>query len=111
VSLTAVTITGTFPGASGTLCATRSGIMENGIDTIEPIPVCGVILNGTLHASDGQNPFVYDADNDTASSPVGLHTAFQIQLDGAPLDEFSAVVPYTAAGGTVDIEALRAAAL
>jgi hypothetical protein len=111
LSLTSIIITGTFEGASGTLFATRSGIMLNGVETLEPDPVAGEIVNGTLHASDGQNPFSYFADNDLASEPVGLHTTFQIQLDGAPLDEFSAVVPYTAAGGTIDLIALREQAL
>jgi hypothetical protein len=111
LSLTLLTITGTFPGDSGTMCATRSGVMVNGVDEIEPDPVCGVILNGILYASDAQNPFVYFADNDLASEPIGLHTTFQIQIDGAPLDEFSAVVPYTAAAGTIDLIALREAAL
>jgi hypothetical protein len=75
------------------------------------VPVCGVILNGSLYAQDGQSAFTYPADNDVATSPVGRYTTFQIQIDGAPLDEFSAVVPYAASAGTIDLETLRVSAL
>jgi hypothetical protein len=111
LSLTVITITGTIPGGSGTLCVTRSGILENGVDILEPEPVCGVFVNGELLAQDGQSPFTYYADNDLATTPTGLYSVFQIQVDDAPLDEFSAIVPYTASGGTIDLSVLREAAL
>lgn len=109
MALTLVTITGTIPGASGTCCATRSGVMENGVDIIEPAPVCGVFVNGVLLAQDGQSPFTYYADDDAASSPAGLHSTFQVQVDGAPLDEFSVVVSH--ATTPVDLSVLRENAL
>jgi hypothetical protein len=116
MALTELTITGTFPAdQSGACCLTRSGIMVNTTDgtttTIEPEPVCGVILAGVLYAQDGQSPFTYYADNDQDSEPVGLHSTIAIQIDGAPLDEFDTVVPYTAEDGTIDLSALREAAL
>lgn len=111
MSLTTITITGTFDGDSGQVVLTRSGVMENGTETIEPVPVLGYVLGGTLYAQDSQSPFTYEADNDPASEPPGLHTTISIQIDGAPLDEFDAVVPYDAAAGTIDINALREAAL
>lgn len=105
--LTLITITGTFETDSGTVCLTRSGVLENGTETIEPGPVCGIVLDGVLYAEDQQSPFTYFADDDTASEPDGLFTSFQIQIDGAPVDEFNAVVPHDAVGGMIDLITLR----
>jgi hypothetical protein len=113
MSLTAITITGAFPTADeespsqGTVCATRSGVLVNGTQIVEPASVCGVIVGGSLVAEDGASPFVYYADNDTGST-AGLHTSFAIQVDGV-LTAFDAVVPYNAAGGTIDLSVLLAA--
>lgn len=115
MAFTLITITGgpfTRPDgqpASGRVTALLSARMVNGATPVEPTPIYG-ILNGAgmLKDSSGLSPWTVEANDDPGTSPSSptAHYEFTIELDGAPLDTFTAIVPHTAVGGTVDLSAL-----
>jgi hypothetical protein len=112
MSFTSITVTGTFlredgTPSQGTVTAALSCAVQNGVDRVEPNPVAGVLnAAGDLVALSLQ-PFVLVANDDTGTQPANSCYTFALQIDGAPLDTFDAVVPSASPGQTVDITALE----
>jgi hypothetical protein len=112
MAFTTITITGSFTRpdgqpAQGTVTATLSEQLENGTAIIEPTPIAGVLnAAGQLKDSSGLQPFTVVANDDPATTPQGSEYQFVLELDSAPVKEFSAVVSHSAVGGTVDLSAL-----
>jgi hypothetical protein len=112
VAFTQVTITGSFirpdgQPAYGTVTATLSEPIANSGQQIDPTPVTGVLVAGQLKDDTTELPFVLEANDDPGTTPAGSSYRFVIELDSAPVDEFAAIVPHTAPGATIDLEALR----
>lgn len=116
MAFTLITITanevrpdGTVP--IGTVTATLSQALTNGTQLIEPTPVVGD-LNASGHLVNQSGlAFALEANDDTATTPAGSSYQFLIELDNAPVREFSAVVPHAAAAGTIDLSVLEATKL
>ena len=111
MAFTTVTITGSYETpagqpAQGVITATLSEPIQNGTTQIDPTPIQGQIVDGQVMDNSGELPFTLVANNDPATLPVGSSYQFTVELDNAPLQEFNAVVPYTAPSGTVDLSAL-----
>ena len=111
MTLTAITVTGTFTRPDGTAMtgtgtATLSHRLVNGTTVIEPTPIPFMLSStGTVVNLSGL-PLVLDANDDAATAPVGSFYTFTLTLDDAPLDPFDVFIPHTAAGGTVDLSTL-----
>lgn len=111
MSLTAVTVTGTFTRAdgsfaSGTGTATLSHRIANGTTVIEPTPISFHLSpTGTVVNSAG-TPLILEANDDTGTLPTGSFYSFVLDFDSAPVDPFDAVVSHSAPGGTVDLSTL-----
>ena len=111
MAFTLVTITGDFvkpdgtPG-QGTVTATLSEQMQNGAAVIEPTPVVGVLRQAGSLVNLSGLAFILEANDDPATTPVGSEYVFLIEVDSAPVSEFSAVVPHAAAAGTIDLSVL-----
>lgn len=107
--LTTVIVTGTFERpdgtpAEGSVIATLTAPIKNGTTSVVPTPEVGIIQAGKLLAQ-SLGAFSLIANDDVGTEPAGTEYVFVIELDGAPVREFFAVVPHTA--GTVDITALE----
>lgn len=116
MAFTLITITGgpfTRPDgqpAQGTVTATLSERIQNGADVVEPTPITGTLdASGMLQNDTGLQPFTVEANNDPGTVPQGSTYEFVIETDGAPIDPFVAVVPYSAGGQTIDLSALMPA--
>lgn len=93
--------------AQGTITATLSETIQNSGTVIDPSPVVGTLnTQGQLKNSSGQ-PFILVANDDPGTLPAGTVYRFVLQLDGAPVDQFEAIIPHTAAAGTIDLSTLR----
>jgi hypothetical protein len=111
MSFTQVTITGTEERpnnepASGTVTATLSEQIQNGTEIIEPTPVVGELVEGVLLNQAGE-PFTLVPNDDVGTTPTGSEYQFVLELDNAPLREFTAVVPHTAVEGKIDLTTLE----
>ena len=114
MTLSQIVITGTFLApdgspASGTVCATLSDEIVNGVDVIAPSPICGVLNSTGQLVTQGGLPFKLYANDDPASLPPGSTYSFVFQIPD--LTAFSAVVPHGAPGATIDLSALIPAAV
>jgi hypothetical protein len=112
MSLTSITITGTFTrengeGAQGTVTATLSQTIQNGTTVIEPTPVVGELSSTGKLLNQAGAAFTLYANDDAATSPQGTSYSFLIEVDNAPVREFRAVVKHSAAEGKVDITELE----
>ena len=111
MAFTLITITAAFtrpdgtPG-QGTVTATLSEPMQNGSAVIEPTPIVGVLSQAGSLVNLSGLAFVLEANDDTATTPAGSEYSFLIEVDSAPVSEFSAVVPHAAAAGTIDLSVL-----
>lgn len=111
MTLTLITITGTLHEPSGgdpvsvKLTAMLNKAFQNGTTIVEPQPIVGV-GDGTGHlvANDGESPFTVYANDDAASSPAGSYYDFLLEVDNAPVRQFSAVVGH--ATSPIDLTAL-----
>lgn len=112
MAFTVITITASFDRpdgqpASGTVTATLSETIQNGTEVIDPTPIVGVLnSSGQLVNDSGLAPFTLVANDDPATTPAGSVYSFLVELDSAPVDDGSAVVPHTASAGTIDLSVL-----
>ncbi len=112
MSLTPITITGTFKRADGTpasgyVLTQLTEAITNGALQIDPVAMRGVLnAKGELQ-NESEAPFVLYANDDAATEPTGSHYEFTLQLDGQPPRKFFANVPHTAAEGKIDLTALE----
>jgi hypothetical protein len=110
MAFTQVTITASFkeadgaPADTGTVTATLSQPIQNGVDRIEPAPVVGVISMGGLYLDGSNAPFTLAANDDAGTTPQGSRYSFVIAIAGAPVEQFDAVVPH--AVSPIDLSAL-----
>lgn len=117
MSLTVITITGTFLGpdgqvAQGSITAELSKPIRNGTEEIEDTPISGQLnFEGELVAypltPGTDQPFRLVANDDVGTEPTGTHYRFTINLDNAPVRSFFATVSHTALGHTVDLSELE----
>jgi hypothetical protein len=110
MAATQIILTGSFtnPDGSiphGTVTATLSSQITNSDETISPTPIIGYIVSGLLKNVQG-TAFTLAANNDSSTLPTGTFYYFTVQTVGAPATGFSAVIPYNAPGGTIDISTL-----
>lgn len=116
MAFTQVTITETFTradgsAAEGTVTATLSEPIQNGGAMIEPAPIVGTLnVQGQLVAQD-LAPFTLAAVDDTGTLPTGATYTFLVEVDSAPVREFTAVLSHLVAGQTVTLAALEDAPL
>lgn len=113
MAFTQVTITGgpflrpDGQPASGTITATLSEALTNGAEQVDPTPILGTLnALGMLVDDSGLSPFVLLATTDPATLPAGAVYGFVLDLDSAPVDPFTAAVPYSAPARTVDLSTL-----
>lgn len=109
ITITADEIAPNGQPASGTVTALLSQRMQNGTATIDPQPVNGMLVEGALMNDSGEQAFQIAANNDTATTPASPPASYQfvVMVDGAPIREFSAIVPYNAVGATIDLATLQ----
>jgi hypothetical protein len=106
ITITASDVRADGTPAQGTVTATLSEQIQNGTAVIDPTPIAGTLnVEGDLVDASAK-PFVLVATNDPATLPQGATYEFVIELDSAPLRSGSAIVPYNAAAGTVDLSVL-----
>lgn len=110
MALTQITLTGTLTRpdgtpAEGTFTATLSGTMTNGTTVVEPAPLSGV-LGASGPTNQAGQPFLLTAIDDPGTTPTDRYYTFLLELDGVPLDPFTAAISHTAPGGTVDLSTL-----
>ncbi len=111
MSVTQVTVTGTFTApdgsaATGTVSfALSSPLIQSGVVVVPAQVITANIEAGNLTNSTG-GALSLAATNDPATTPVGVTYAVTVAVKGAPLYQFNAILPYTAGGGTIDISAL-----
>lgn len=112
MAFTPITITASFERpdgqpAQGQVTATLSAQLRNGTEIVDPTPITG-ILNDAGHLKDtsGAGPLQLVANDDVDTTPAGSTYEFVVNTDAAPVDTFTAVVPHTAAAGTIDLEEL-----
>jgi hypothetical protein len=111
MALTSITITATETApsggeATGTITATLSEQIQNATTTIEPEPILGELVGGKL-LNQAHKAFTLYANDDAATSPAGTYYSFVVQVAGAPVREFTAIIKHTAAEGKVDITELE----
>lgn len=111
MSLTSVTITGTFKAPDGSLMtgrliATLSATITNGAITVVPSPEHALIVAGQLVAASGA-PFVLLANDDAGTLPAASTYLFTVLVDDLPVREFRASIPSASPGGTVDFSQLE----
>jgi hypothetical protein len=112
LSLTTITITGTFTRPNGdpdqgTITATLSEVIQNGTTIIEPTPILGTLNSEGKLVNEALGAFTLYANDDAATTPAGSEDTFVLQLDNAPVRSFSAVVPHTAVEGKIDLSVLE----
>lgn len=112
MSLTPITITGTFVRADGTasqgtVTAVLTETIQNGVEIIEPTPLLGELNTEGKLKNQSQTAFVLYANDDAATKPQGSAYAFTLEIDNAPIHSFEAVVPHTAVEGKVDLSELE----
>lgn len=80
--------------ASGNITFTLNAEMLNGIDSVQPAPILGVLnANGQLVAQNGQ-PLILLANDDTGTTPNLPTAAYLVteQIDGSPLVQYSVII-------------------
>lgn len=112
---TPITITGgpftraDTDAAEGRLTAILSEQMANGASVVNPTPIYGILNSaGMLKDDSGVDALQLEANDDvgtTPSAPTASY-AFVLELDGAMVHAFEAVVPSAAVGGTIDLSEL-----
>lgn len=112
MSATQITVTGSFErpndeSAQGGVIATLSTAIQNGTEIVEPTPILGTLNEEGKLVSESLEAFKLVANDDPATTPTGSTYLFVIELDNAPVRSFSAVVPHTAPGGTIDLSTLE----
>lgn len=107
MSLSTVTVTHSVKNAdgtagSGTVIFTLSKRITNGTTTILPAPVAV-----TLDSSGNLSALLY-ANNDPSSTPNDsqYRVDFHLAYAGSEQESFWIVVPYTSAGGSIDLGSL-----
>ena len=116
MSLTRVTITGSFERSDGspqqgTVTAVCSTTIENGGEQVSAAPIAGQLDDeGKLVNAEG-GPLQLAANNDEGTEPGGSYYSFTVELSDAPLVFFTAVVPHDApeveGHPTIDITTLE----
>ena len=107
ITITSTNQTASEQAATGTITATLSQRIQNGVTIIDPTPITGQInASGQLVNTLGQ-AFQLVANDDPSTLPQGSYYTFTVQLDSAPVRAFNAIVSHTASGGTVDLSALE----
>lgn len=112
MTLTLITITGTFVQPDGTdpltgkVTATLSEAIQNGTTTIEPQPRVGVLNSAGQLVNEAGTAFQLYANDDAATVPPGSTYEFVVEIENAPLRDGSVTVPHTAAAGTIDLTVL-----
>ncbi len=106
MAFTSVTVTHSFAnpdgsGASGNAMFLLSGRMTNG--SLSYMPSAPVT---SAFSSAGALSQALPANNDPATTPTGTTWLITINVAGAKPETYEIVVPYNAAGGTVDLGSL-----
>lgn len=112
MSLTTVTITGTFENedgtpAQGSVTAVLSEQIQNGTLIVEPVPILGRLNAEGKLVNQAGAAFTLVANDDTGTEPKGSRYQFTVTLSNAPVRTFDAVVSHLAAGGKVDLSELE----
>lgn len=105
MSATTITVTHVFAGidgtpGSGTVEAQLSAPLTNGTQTVSGAVTATLASNGSLSMT-------VPANNDPSSTPQTTSYTFTLRISGSPQVEYAGiVVPFDAAGGTVDLGTL-----
>lgn len=107
---TPVTITGTYENpdgtsANGTITATLSSPLRNGVDQVTVMAFTGVVHDGQFVRDLSDAPFIAYATDDEGTVPTDATYAFVILLDDQSPRGFTCVLPH--ATSPVDITVLE----
>lgn len=111
-TLTPITLTATFKHPDTTLAA--DVLVEFTWSDIRKDPTGNVVVtrkkvtgvsngSGVLKAQDGTSALVVYATNDPTTQPGGVTGRLRITPPGGPESSYAVVIPFDAAGGTIDL--------